>query len=104
MKHHRRALISILLVAGCLFALPTQAADEGLRSLPLPSLAVEKEPAPDLGFAPPPPAYPLSPVDQAPFRGARHGFVNTSKGNLVFRVQDLRLAARLPLELNRVYD
>lgn len=57
-----------------------------------------------LGFDAPPSAYPLEPVDPIPFQRARHGFVNTTTGGLVFRMSDFRLPGRMPIEMGRVYD
>src|SRR5262245_161625 len=67
------------------------AAETQLRGVEARQFSIEEEPAPQLGFRPPPATYPLSPVDQKASRGARHGFVNTTLGNLVFRVPALRL-------------
>ncbi len=97
--------VALFWFAGSLFfALPLEAREDGLQSLQLPPMSVESEPAPEMGFELPPPAYPLQPVDQLPSQGARHGLVNTTKGNLVFRVTDLRLGGRMPIEFARVYD
>jgi hypothetical protein len=43
-------------------------------------------------------------VEQLPFHGAWHGYVNATTGGLVFRVVDMRLPGRMPLEIGRVYD
>ena len=83
----------------CLAAAETQ-----LRGVEARQFPIEEEPAPQLGLRPPPASYPLSPVDQKAQRGIRHGFVNTTLGNLAFRVPALRLPGRLPIELGLTYD
>jgi hypothetical protein len=94
-------LCAVLLVAGPSVAF---ASDDPIVSPESLRWAVDEEPRLDLGVDPPPPSYPLVPVDQAPFHGVRHGLVNTTKGNLVFRVTDLAIRGRTPLEVARVYD
>ncbi len=82
-------------------ALATETQLRGLRSR---QIEVEEEPTPQLGFKAPPPAFPVQPVDQKAGRGARHGFVNTTLGNLAFRVFGLRLPGRMPLDFGFTYD
>jgi len=80
------------------------AASEGLRELRLPPQLVESEPSPATSFELPPSSYPLQSVEQLPFHGAMHGFVNTTTGGLVFRMADLKLPGRMPIDFGRVYD
>lgn len=106
-KHLWRALAHVLwlgVVAALVSTGASVAADEPVRSLTVAPPRVEVEPSPDLGFEPPPPAYPIHPVEQIAFHGTRHGFVNTTKGNLVFRATDLELRGRTPITSSRVYD
>ena len=58
------------------------AREEPIQSLSLPNVRPEVEPRADLGPDAPPPSYPLEEVNQNVFRGVRHGFVNTTVGNL----------------------
>lgn len=100
-----RKLRLLALVLGLLIAVvPSWAGAGDLQSVRMAPFAVESEPAPDLGFEPPPPGYPFKPVEQIPLSGARHGFVSTVSGNLVFRVDDMRIGGHIPLEAYRVYD
>ena len=93
-----------MLGLGAVLAAPVGALEDPARELVLPPIAVDSEPAPELGFDLPPASFPALPVEQLGFRGARHGHVNTTMGNLVFRMADLRLPGRMPIELSRVYD
>ena len=64
--------------AGLLGGLPVEAVNEPIRELKLPTVQVEAEPRPELGFEPPPDAYPVLPVDQDLAHGVRSGFVTTT--------------------------
>ncbi len=97
-------MLALICVVVLLSAPGVRAAEEPLRTAVLPSPAVEHEVTPGLGFEAPPAPYPLKPVDQLPFRGARHGLVTTTTGALVFRVPELHLPGRMPLDFGRVYD
>ena len=80
------------------------AREEPIQSLSLPNVRPEVEPRADLGPDAPPPSYPLEEVNQNVFRGVRHGFVNTTVGNIAFGVLDLKLPGHMPIEFRRVYD
>ena len=104
MVEHRVPLT--LLILALLFAAtsPGLAREEPLRAVRLPDATVDVDPKPELGFEVPDSSYPLFPIEQAPFRGARHGFVHTTVGNLAFQVWSLRLPGRMPIEFGLVYD
>jgi hypothetical protein len=91
-------------VAVAAAAISAQAAQESLRAMRLPGRSIETGPTPDLDIEAPPSAYPLAPVEQMIFRGARHGLVNTTTGTLAFRMTDLKLPGRMPIDFGRVYD
>lgn len=101
---HPTCRVPLIALGIAMLAWPAAAVDEGLRAWKRVGPVNDPEPKIDLGLDLPPSSYPLQPVDQIPFRGARHGFVNTTTGNLVFRMADLRLAGRMPIEIGRVYD
>jgi RHS repeat-associated protein len=98
----RRLLVLVSTLA--LAILPTAAIDEPLRALRSAKIGVETGPQPDIDLEAPPSAYPLKPVEQLAFRGARHGLVNTTTGTIAFQNLDLRLPGRMPIEMTRVFD
>jgi RHS repeat-associated protein len=83
---------------------PARAAEEGVHELRLPQQLVETEPTPETAFELPPSSYPLHHVEQLPFHGAWHGFVNSTTGGLVFRMPELKLPGRMPIDFGRIYD
>jgi RHS repeat-associated protein len=95
-------MVALVVVAFAI--LPTRAIDEPLRALRSAKLGVETGPQPDIDLEAPPSAYPLKPVEQIAFRGARHGLVNTTTGTIAFQTLDLRLPGRMPIEMTRVFD
>jgi RHS repeat-associated protein len=99
------ALGSVVLLAFVLLsAPPALAAEEGLQELRPRPLAIEWEVEPVAASELPPRSYPVEPVEQLPFHGAWHEFVNVTTGGLVFRMADLRLPGRMPLDFGRIYD
>ena len=100
-----RSIITVIVaLLACGASLPAFAVNEPVREMRMPQVPVESEPGPELGFEAPPSAYPLQPVEQSLIHGVRHGFVNTTTGGLVFKVVDLRLPGRMPIEMGRIYD
>lgn len=101
---HGRALVVLATFLIGLGAGRAIAREEPIQSLSLPNVRPEVEPRADLGADAPPPSYPLEEVNQNVFRGVRHGFVNTTVGNIAFGVLDLKLPGHMPIEFRRVYD
>ena len=97
-------LAAVLAIVWLLAIGSSLAVEEGVQELRLPSVLVEAEVKPELDGELPPPTYPVEKVEQIAFQGAWHGFVNTTTGGLVFRMVDLRLPGRMPIEFSRVYD
>ena len=81
---------------------PAQAIEESLQELRLPPLLVESEVRTGHRLRLPPPTYPVEHVDQLPFHGAWHEFMNAKTGGLVFHMPELRLPGRMPVYLGRV--
>jgi hypothetical protein len=81
---------------------PCLAAEEWLVELRPAPLSVEGETAPDPGGELPRRSYPVERVEQLPFHGAWHEFVNVTTGGLVFRMADLKLPGRMPLDFGRI--
>ena len=94
----------LAIVATGVFCQPAHARGDQLHELRLPEVVVETQPELDAQAASPAGSYPVEPVEQLPYHGARHGFVGTTTGGLVFRMLDFRLPGRMPLEFSRVYD
>lgn len=98
------ASVFLALLVALLIPLPADAIEEGLRELRLPPLAVEEDIKPDTASELPPPTYPVQRVEQLAFHGAMHELVNVTTGGLVFRMPDMRLPGRMPIDFGRVYD